>query len=424
MIWTKVKALIPTLKEDPADAEIVSHKLMIRAGLIRQLSAGLYIYLPLCLKVIRKIEQIIREEMEEKGAQELLMPMLQPREIWEKSGRWDEMGKEMVRIKNRQDKDFVLGPTHEEVITELVSKEIKSYKDLPCNYYQIQAKVRDEIRPRFGVIRAKEFIMKDSYSFHATDDCLDETFNDMYEAYENIFKRCGIDTQAVEADSGVMGGKASIEFMAKADSGEDQIVSCPECEYSANLEVVEAIEKNEICPSCAKGKLEIKHGIELGHIFKLGRRYTEAMKAGYLDSDGKEKILTMGCYGIGVSRMISAIIEQNYDENGIIWPSSVAPMDIYLIPVNTEDEAVMKESFELYNNLKENGFSVLLDDRTERPGFKFKDADLIGLPIRLVISSKNLQENMLEVKIRKTGEVVKIKKEEIINYCKDLFKTV
>ncbi|MBU0650567.1 proline--tRNA ligase [bacterium] len=553
MIWSKVKSLIPTLKEQPAEAEIVSHILMIRAGLIRKLSAGLYSYLPLCLKVIRNVEKIIREEMNAKNAQELLMPLLQPGEVWERSGRWHAMGKEMVRIKNRQERDFVLGPTHEEVITDLVSREISSYRDLPCNFYQIQAKVRDEIRPRFGVIRAKEFIMKDAYSFHADEESLNETFNDMYDAYTKIFQRCGIKVMSVEADTGMMGGSASIEFMALADSGEDLIASCS-CGYAANLEKAQSIkeeikfdenpekikevdtpnartieevsaflkvepyrmiktlfyqvdekpvcvlvrgddsvnevklknylkavelfllddetiekitgapvgfagpvglkniriiaDKNvmdivngvtgankkdkhiinvnlkqdanikeiidlvlvkqgEICPKCKKDKLSITSGIELGHIFKLGKKYTLALGANFLDKSGKQQPMIMGCYGIGVSRMVAAIIEQNYDENGIIWPASVAPFDAQVLALNTNDEAVMKKSMEIYEFLKSaHSLDVLLDDRDIRPGVKFKDADLIGIPIRIVVSSKGLEKGTVEIKIRRTGEIV------------------
>jgi prolyl-tRNA synthetase len=535
--------LVPTLKETPHDAEVISHQLMLRAGLIRKLSSGLYIYLPLCVRVLRKVEAIVREEMDRAGSQELLMPVLQPAELWKKSGRWETMGPEMVRVQNRQEQDFVLGPTHEEVITDLVAKELHSYKNLPSHFYQIQTKVRDEIRPRFGVMRAKEFLMKDAYSFHANEASLDEVYQKMYRSYGTIFERCGLSTVAVQADSGAMGGSSSSEFMVLANSGEDLVVFCDACDYGANIEsatfavtlgdsledlqdikivdtlgaktieevslflkvpaskiiktlfyvaddelvcvllrgdhqisetklknvlavmdlslapqhwieaklethigfagpvglkgvkcvadsqvlsIVNAVtganqlgkhlqwvnferdfeveqhgdlllvEEGAMCSQCSKGHLSIKHGIEVGHIFKLGDKYAKSLGAKYLDQKGVEQVMLMGCYGIGITRTIAAIIEQHHDESGIIWPLAVAPEDIY-------------------ESLLESGYEVILDDRKERPGFKFKDADLLGFPLRVVVSEKLSAKGEVEIKVRRTGEVVCVSRKDLIS---------
>ncbi|GFE58684.1 proline--tRNA ligase [Geobacter sp. AOG1] len=542
---------IPTVKETPADAEVISHQLMLRAGMIRKLAAGIYNYLPLGLRSIRKVEQIVREEMNRAGAIELLMPTVQPAELWQESGRWEQYGKELLRIKDRKDAEFCLGPTHEEVITDLVRREVKSYRQMPLNLYQIQGKFRDEIRPRFGLMRGREFIMKDAYSFDVDSNAADLSYDKMYQAYRRIFKRCGLNFRAVEADTGSIGGTASHEFMVLAESGEDAIVSCSACEYAANVEkaearVVEAVEHaeprplekvatpgkktiddvcafldapaassvkmlilmadgkpvaailrgdhelNEIklknylgcdtlemapdeiitkatgapvgflgpvgatirivadlavkglrnfvaganevdyhfknvnlgrdctigefvdirnvahgdpCPRCSGGTLEMWRGIEVGHVFKLGIKYSKALKATFLDAEGKEQTIFMGCYGIGIGRTVAACIEQNHDGNGIIFPLPIAPFHCIISALNIKEEPVRVAAEAIYEELQQAGVEVLLDDRDERPGFKFKDADLIGIPLRIVVGSKNLAEGNVELKDRKTGLV-------------------
>jgi len=542
--------LLSTLKETPADAEITSHQLMLRAGMIRKVAAGIYSYLPLGLRSIRKVERIIREEMERAGAIELLMPMVIPAELWEESGRWEQYGKELMRLKDRKDTSFCLGPTHEEVITDIVRREVRSYRQLPLNLYQIQGKFRDEIRPRFGLMRGREFIMKDAYSFDMDEKGLDVAYEKMYQAYRRIFERCGLKFRAVEADTGNIGGTASHEFMVLADSGEDAIVSCDSCEYAANVEKAEVRqsavsppaptremsrvstparktieevalfletaperlvktlilqtdggenlavllrgdrELNEIklcrllgcndvelaseetvirvtgapsgfagpvglslriladhevagmadficganekdlhlagvnlgrdfsvetladlrqavagdpCPRCA-GKLESWRGIEVGHVFKLGTKYSKALNATVLDDQGQERLLIMGCYGIGVGRTVAAAIEQNHDENGIIFPMPIAPYQVLVTMVNPNDEAVNAAAVDLYRSLQDSGVEVLLDDRDERPGSKFKDADLIGIPLRVTVGARGLKEGALELQERRGGE--------------------
>ncbi|KIE42551.1 proline--tRNA ligase [Geobacter anodireducens] len=541
---------IPTLKETPSDAEVVSHQLMLRAGMIRKLAAGIYNYLPLGLRSIRKVETIVREEMDRAGAIELLMPSVQPAELWQESTRWEQYGKELLRFKDRKDAEFCLGPTHEEVVTDIVRREVKSYRQMPFNLYQIQTKFRDEIRPRFGLMRGREFIMKDAYSFDVDSSASDLSYDKMYQAYRRIFQRCGLRFRAVEADTGSIGGSSSHEFMVLADSGEDAIVSCTQCEYAANVEKAEArpapaehaeprpLEKvetpakrsveevtaflgipssalvktllvvadgtpvaalvrgdhdlNEIklkhllgcetlemaneemvtrvtgapvgfagpvglnikivadlavqgmknfvtganagdlhlknvtigrdvtptqyadirnvvhgdpCPRCEAGHLELWRGIEVGHVFKLGTKYSEALRATYLDADGKEQTIFMGCYGIGISRTVAACIEQNHDADGIIFPIPIAPFHCIVSAVNTKDAEVMAACESLYRDLGAAGVEVLFDDRDERPGIKFKDADLIGIPLRLVVGSKNLADGKMELKTRRTGEV-------------------
>ncbi|MBT0664384.1 proline--tRNA ligase [Geobacter pelophilus] len=540
---------IPTVKETPADAEVISHQLMLRAGMIRKVAAGVYNYLPLGLRSIRKVEQIVREEMNRAGAIELLMPMVTPAELWQESGRWEFYGKELLRFKDRKDGEFCLGPTHEEVITDIVRREIRSYRQLPINLYQIQTKFRDEIRPRFGLMRGREFIMKDAYSFDVDSSAADLSYDKMYQAYRRIFERCGLNFRAVEADTGSIGGSSSHEFMVLADSGEDAILSCSGCDYAANVEKAESrpfpeakgellpkeavetpdrktIEEvaaflgikpeqtvkalivvadgepvmalvrgdhdlNELklknflgaaelemaddevyvkacggpvgfagpcgvtvrviadqaiqgmcnfvvggnakdqhfrnanhrdftvkafadirtvvagdaCPRCSGGKMEVWRGIEVGHVFKLGTKYSEKLKATYLDADGKEQVIFMGCYGIGVGRSVAACIEQNHDANGIIFPLPIAPFHCIVSALSVKEEPVVKASEDIYNRLAAAGVEVLLDDRDERPGFKFKDADLIGIPLRIVVGAKNLAEGKVELKHRKSGEV-------------------
>ncbi|WP_313798644.1 proline--tRNA ligase [Cytobacillus sp.] len=553
------KTLIPTLREVPADAEIKSHQLLLRAGYIRQNASGIYSYLPLAQKVLRKIETIVREEMDEAGVVELLMPAMQAAELWQESGRWYTYGPELMRLKDRHERDFALGATHEEVITSLVRDEIKSYKKLPLALYQIQTKFRDEKRPRFGILRGREFIMKDAYSFHSSQESLDEMYDRLYQAYTNIFTRCGLNFRAVIADSGAMGGKDTHEFMVLSEIGEDTIAYSDTSTYAANIEmapVINTYEKsdepqNELQKVKTEGKKTIeevsaflnvakdqciksllfkvddKHvlvlvrgdhdvndiklknlfeaseveladagqasiilgcsfgslgpvgvdsveiiadhaiaglvnavcganeedvhyinvnperdfkvtkyadlrfiqegdlspdgegtilfakGIEVGHIFKLGTRYSEAMGATYLDENGRNQPMIMGCYGIGVSRVMAAIVEQYNDENGLVWPTGISPFDIHLIPINTKDESQAALAEELYIQLKKNKLNVLMDDRQERPGVKFADSDLIGLPIRITIGKK-AAEGIVEVKVRRSGEMEEVHRDHLM----------
>jgi len=539
----------PTLREIPSEAEIISHQLLLRAGFIRKASGGVYTYLPLAYRVIRKIESIVREEMDRAGGQEVLMPIVQPAELWQRSGRWEVYGEEMFRLQDRHKRNFALGPTHEEIITALVDGDIHSYRDLPLLLYQIQNKYRDEIRPRFGLMRGREFIMKDLYSFDSDYEGLDKSYHKMYYAYNQIFQRMGLRYRVVEADSGAIGGNESHEFMVLAETGESEIVYCDSCDYAANVEkaicsaggaakaALLAMEKvhtpgqrtiqdiadflgipsgeqvktlmysadgelvaalirgdrelNEIklknalgcnellmadeavvkalsgagfgslgpvgmnvkiyadleiaamhnfacganeddyhfknvnmgrdfvpeavldirnavagdpCPVC-DGKLNMVRGIEVGHIFKLGVKYSEAMGGTFLDPSGQARPFVMGCYGIGVSRTMAAAVEQNYDENGIIWPIPIAPYHVIVVPVNSKNEEQMQAAQSIYQLLQEDGLEVLIDDRDERAGVKFKDADLIGIPVRITIGPKALQENKVEVKKRWEKEV-------------------
>ena len=543
--------LLPTLKETPADAEVISHQLMLRAGMIRKAAAGIYSFLPFGLRSLRKMEQIIREEMNRAGAIECLMPMANPAELWQESGRWEKYGKELLRFKDRKSADFCMGPTHEEVITDIVRNTVNSYKQLPLNLYQIQTKFRDEIRPRFGLMRGREFIMKDAYSFDLEDAGADISYKKMYQAYRNIFNRCGLKYRSVEADSGAIGGNFSHEFMVLAESGEDGIVSCDSCQYAANVEKAELIygkletpaatlelrkvdtpeqktieevaeflklspeqlvktlivqtsddeilavllrgdrELNTIklanfldvdwvlmaedevvkqatgaptgfagpigltirviadaeiqeiadfvvggnevdvhfvganqgrdfevsqyvdirqavggdpCPRCESGKFESWRGIEVGHIFKLGTKYSEAMNATVLDAQGKSQPLVMGCYGIGAGRSVAAAIEQNHDENGMILPMPLAPFQVMVTLLNPKDDQVRETAEKLYQQLLDLNIEVLLDDRDERPGIKFKDADLVGIPLRVTVGARNLKEGNVELKVRKGGE--------------------
>ena len=558
--------LIATLKETPADAEVISHQLMLRSGMIRRLTSGLYTWLPLGLKTLRKVERIVREEMDRAGAQEVLMPAVQPAELWQESGRWEQYGPELLRLKDRHQRDYCVGPTHEEVITDLVRKEIASYKQLPANFYQIQTKFRDEIRPRFGVMRSREFIMKDAYSFHVDEDSLKETYQAMYDAYTRIFTRLGLDFRPVIADNGAIGGTGSHEFHVLADSGEDDIVFSTESDYAANMEKAEALpprgerpapseelrlvdtpdaktiaalveqhglpiektlktlmvhaaeggliallvrgdhELNEVkaenlpqvaapltmaseeeiraavgagpgslgpvglempiivdrsvalmsdfgaganvdgkhyfginwerdvaLPQVAdirnvvegdpspdgRGTLSIKRGIEVGHVFQLGRKYSEAMNATVLGDEGRAIHPWMGCYGIGVTRVVAAAIEQNHDEAGIIWPDAIAPFHIALVPMNAhKSQRVREESEKLYAELTEAGFEVLLDDRDLRPGAKFADHELMGLPHRLVVGDRGLDKGELEYKGRRDSDATMVPAGEILDFLR------
>ena len=564
------KILLATLKESPSDAEVISHKLMLRAGMIRKLASGLYTWLPLGLRVLRKVENIVREELNTAGAQEVLMPAVQPAELWKESARWEKYGPELLRFNDRHNREFCFGPTHEEVITDLVRNELRSYKQLPANFYQIQTKFRDEIRPRFGVMRAREFLMKDAYSFHLDQDSLNETYQEMHATYCKIFDRIGLDYRPVQADTGSIGGNASHEFHVLADSGEDDIAFSNESDYAANVELAEAIapaterpaatqemtlvdtpnaktieqlvnefnlnventvktlivhaseesdaklvallvrgdhELNEIkaeklpqvaSPLCfaseeeirqgvnagpgslgpvnlafpivadrsvavmsdfsaganiddkhyfginwerdvalpeiadlrnvkegdaspdGKGNLSIKRGIEVGHIFQLGKTYSEALNASVLDDKGKSNILTMGCYGIGVSRVVASAIEQNHDDKGIIWPDSIAPFQVVIIPVNMHKSDTLQPVAEkLYADLQQAGFDVLLDDRKERPGIMFADMELIGIPHRIVLGDRSLEKGLVEYKNRRDSDNSEIPLKDIVQFLKD-----
>lgn len=560
---------IPTLREVPSDAEVKSHQLLLRAGFIRQNAAGVYSYLPLARKVLTKIEQVVREELEAVGAQELLMPAMQSAELWQESGRWEKYGPELMRFKDRHNREFALGPTHEEVITTLVRDEIKSYKKLPLNLYQIQTKFRDEKRPRFGLLRGREFIMKDAYSFHASRESLDETYDQMYKAYSNIFTRLGLNFRAVIADAGSIGGKGTHEFMVLSEIGEDTIAYSDSSNYAANIEMAEVIveykagdaplaelekvatpnvktieevsnfldvpaencikslvfnidgeltvvlargdhEINDIklknalgadsvelatdeeiqgllgCsagsigplklpiqvkviadnaiksirngvaganedgfhyvnvnperdfainayedlrfiqvgdPSpCGNGTIQFAEGIEVGHIFKLGTTYSEKMNATFLDENGKAQPFIMGCYGIGVSRILAAIAENCQDESGFVWPKQLAPYDVHLVPINMKDETQVQVADDLYSLLKSYRFETLYDDRPERAGVKFADSDLIGLPVRITVGKK-AAEGLVEVKIRATGETFEWAKEEVLDRLNEVLRS-
>ncbi|MCB1050208.1 MAG: proline--tRNA ligase [Acidobacteria bacterium] len=540
--------LLNTVKETPKEAVVISHQLMLRAGMIKQLASGIYSFLPLALRSLRKIEQIVREEMNAAGAIELLMPSVQPSELWVESGRWQIYGKELLRMKDRKDNDFCYGPTHEEVVTDIVRKEVRSYKDLPLNLYQIQTKFRDEVRPRFGLMRGREFIMKDAYSFDVDDPSADRSYQAMYDAYKRIFSRCGLAFRPVEADSGLIGGSYTHEFHVLAQSGEDEILSCDQCDYAANVERCErqietrsaaarpfekvatpgkksiedvsaflnvpaenclktllyqngetilacclagdrelnetalknlfdgeevflvdpqtaqekyglpigfvgpidlpqsitALVDREIaeggpwvcganqvdhhfvgvtadqirgkivnlgqtragdrCPRCQNGHFTSHRGIEVGHVFKLGTKYSERMGATFLDAQGSSQPCIMGCYGIGVSRTMAAAIEQNFDEQGIIWPLQIAPFHVNLLNLDPSAELTQQTCDSLVTALEAKGIEVLYDDRDERPGFKFKDADLIGLPLQIIVGMRGLQGGTVEIKARRTGQ--------------------
>ena len=404
MFWSKI--FLPTLKDTPQDAEVISHQLMLRSGMIRRVTSGIYTWLPIGLKVLRKVENIVREEMDASGAQEVLMPMVQPKELWEETQRWEKMGPELLRIQDRHERDFCLGPTHEEVITDLIRNNVKSYKELPLNLYQIQTKFRDEVRPRYGVMRGREFLMKDSYSFNLDEDSLNESYVLMKETYKKILGRLGLQFKIVKADSGAIGGDTSEEFHVLAENGEDTIAISDSSDFAINTELLleegEDIESLQGKPSPdGEGIIEIKKGIEVGHIFQLGKVYTDAMKANVLDNEGKAKNLYMGCYGIGVSRLVAAAIEQNNDDKGILWPEAMTPFEVNIIAIGFEkDEKIAKASTDLYSKLSSMGYEVMLDDRKDGYGTKMKDAELIGIPINIIIGKQYLQNNEIELKHR------------------------
>ena len=404
MFWSKI--FIPTLKDSPQDAEVISHQLMLRAGMIRKVSSGIYTWLPLGLKVLRKIENIVREEMDQSGAQEVLMPMVHPKELWEETKRWDKMGPELLRLKDRHDREFCLGPTHEEVITDLMRNNVKSYKELPLNVYQIQTKFRDEIRPRYGVMRGREFLMKDSYSFNLDEISLQETYLLMRNTYKKILERIGLEYKIVKADSGAIGGDTSEEFHVLAENGEDTIAVSDASEFAINTELLlndgEDISSLEGKPSPdGNGIIEIKKGIEVGHIFQLGKVYTELMKVNVLNQEGKAIDLFMGCYGIGVSRLVAAAIEQNNDEKGILWPESIAPYEVNIVAIGyTKEPKIAEAANDLGEQLKYMGYEVIVDDRKDGYGTKMKDAELIGVPVNIIIGNKFIESGEVEIKHR------------------------
>ena len=402
------KYFLPTLKENPIDAKVVSHQLMMRAGMIRPTSLGIYTWLPLGLKVLRKVENIIRQKMNEAGAIEILMPVIQPAELWQESNRYDSYGKEMLRIKDRHERDMLFGPTHEEVVTDIFRKNVTSYKDLPKNLYQINTKFRDEIRPRFGVMRSREFMMKDGYSFDLSEESAKETYNQMYETYFQIFYAMGLKPIAVRADNGAIGGSMSHEFHLLAKTGESAVYYDKEFdELSTNtdfdIEKMQSLYANN-CP-IAPENLASKRGIEVGHIFNFGTKYSKSMNCKLMPASGSEQIYpNMGSYGIGVSRIVASAIEANHDEKGIIWTKELAPFDVYLINVKNGDEVSDKLCDEIYAKLKAQDIDVLYDDRKVSLGQKFSTADLIGIPTQIIVGSKLAQENKVEVKNRQTGE--------------------
>ncbi len=415
MDWSKY--FIPTLKETPVGTEAISHQLLLRGGLVHMLTSGVYSYLPLGLRVLKRIEAIIREEMNNAGALELFLPVLQPLDLWQKTGRDKTLAEVMIRFKDKRNRDMCLGPTHEEVITDLVKAFVKSYRQLPLNLYQIQTKFRDEIRPRFGVVRACEFIMKDAYSFDRAKEGLKRNYELMYEAYQKIFSRCGLKAVIIEADSGAMGGDISHEFLIPAPIGEDEILLCNQCGAGRSVEGDPA---SLACSVCQGGKMEKTIAIELGHIFQLGLKYSDALQATFLDEKGDQKPLVMGCYGIGVSRLIAAIVEVHHDAKGIIWPEPVAPFDVEILPLKTDDSSVINLARELENELEIKGWEVLMDDRAESAGVKFNDADLIGIPWRIVLGKKTVTDQTIEIKSRRSGETRVVPIREAISRLQEL----
>ena len=421
MLWSNY--FIPTLKDTAAeDSQVISNSLMLKSGMIRKTASGIYTWLPLGLRVLNKVENIVREEMNNAGAHEVLMPMVQPKDLWDESKRWNKFGPELLRFKDRHDRDFCLGPTHEEVITDLIKNNVKSYKELPLNIYQIQTKFRDEIRPRYGVMRSREFLMKDSYSFHLSEENLEETYQKMRKAYSNIFERIGLNFKIVKADSGAIGGDKSEEFHVLAENGEDTLAVSDSSDYAVNAELL--LENNQNSKSLVgqkspdgNGLLEITKGIEVGHIFQLGKLYSENMNATVLDDSGSAKNMHMGCYGIGISRIVAAAIEQNFDEKGIIWPKSISPFNLSIITIGADkDKNIEASSRKLYKDLSQKGFEVILDDRHDGFGKKIKDSELIGVPLSIVIGKNFSENNEVEIIFRDGKKIASAlnKVEEII----------
>ena len=411
------KLFVPTTRQDPSDAELISHKLMVRSGMIKKTAAGIYNWLPIGYRVLKKVENIVRKNLDNFGAQEILMPMVQPAELWKESLRFDQYGKELLKFKDRSERDFVLGPTHEEIICEIFRSYPISYKELPINLYQIQTKFRDEIRPRFGVMRCREFLMKDAYSFDIDERGMEKSYENMKDAYISTFDDIGLDYRIVKADAGNIGGDVSEEFHIIADSGEDLLAISDASDFAAKVEVLE-YEKDpseldgQPSPD-GKGKLIIKRGIEVGHIFQLGQKYSEKMSVSIKDSSGKGIDSFMGCYGIGVSRIVAAAIEQKHDDKGIIWPYAIAPFHVNVICLDPKKEEVLKECESVYQIIKDAGHDVLLDDRDIRAGQKFTDNEILGVPFSIVIGPKNFSNNSFEFVIRKTNEKLDLNIDEI-----------
>ena len=414
------KLFVPTVKEDPSDAELISHKLMVRSGMIKKTAAGIYSWLPLGLKVLKKVEEIVRKNLNNFDAEEILMPMVQPAELWKESGRYGEYGKELLKFDDRSNRGFVLGPTHEEIICEIFRSHPKSYKDLPVNLYQIQTKFRDEIRPRFGVMRSREFLMKDAYSFDIDEKGLVKSYGKMKDAYISIFNEIGLDYRIVKADSGNIGGDVSEEFHILADSGEDLIAVSDSSDFAANVEVLnydkDPSELEGKKSPDGKGKLKIKRGIEVGHIFQLGQKYSQAMNVGVKDMNGNSIHPFMGCYGIGVSRIVAAAIEQNHDDRGIQWPDKITPFGVNIICLDPESDEIMKVCSEIYSILQKSGFDPLLDDRDIRAGIKFKEHELLGIPYSIIIGPNNFKNTKLEFGIRAQNEKIDMKLDDIKKY--------
>ena len=400
---------ITTTKDTPNDAEIISHKLMIRSGMIKKLASGLYTWMPLGLRILKRIENIIREKMNDTNALEILMPAIQPSELWKETGRWEKYGPELLRLTDRHEREFCFGPTHEEIITDIVRNEIKSYKQLPIIYYQIQTKFRDEIRPRFGVMRAREFLMKDAYSFHESEACLNKTYEIMFDTYKRIFEEIGFEFKVVIADNGQIGGSESHEFHVIADNGEDELIFSDKSDYAINAELFpEPPKEGDVSPD-GSGKVKIKRGIEVGHIFKLGKNYSHAMNANISNKENKNITITMGCYGIGVSRIAAAAIEQSHDDKGIIWPKSITPFHIVIISIGySKNEKIKGYSDDVYQKLMACGVDVLLDDRDISPGIMFSDSDLIGVPYKIIVGKQYLENNNLEIKERASDKTFTI----------------
>ena len=414
------KLFVPTVKEDPSDAELISHKLMVRSGMIKKTAAGIYSWLPIGLKVLKKVEEIVRKNLNNFDAEEILMPMVQPAELWKESGRYGEYGKELLKFDDRSNRGFVLGPTHEEIICEIFRSHPKSYNDLPVNLYQIQTKFRDEIRPRFGVMRSREFLMKDAYSFDIDEKGLVKSYGKMKDAYISIFDEIVLDYRIVKADSGNIGGDVSEEFHILADSGEDLIAVSDSSDFAANVEVLNYDKdpsdlEGKKSPD-GKGKLKIKRGIEVGHIFQLGQKYSQAMNVGVKDMNGNSIHPFMGCYGIGVSRIVAAAIEQNHDDRGIQWPDKITPFGVNIICLDPESDEIMKVCSEIYSILQKSGFDPLLDDRDIRAGIKFKEHELLGIPYSIIIGPNNFKNTKLEFGIRAQNEKIDMKLDDIKKY--------
>jgi len=406
-------AFIPTLRDVPKDAEIMSHQILLKGGYMKQLVAGVYTYLPLGYKIIKKIENVVRDELNKIGCSELLMPALQPKELWVESGRWDDYGKEMMRLQDRHERDFCLGPTHEEVITSVVRDFVNSYKKLPVALYQIQTKYRDEFRPRFGLMRGREFIMKDLYSFHVNDEDFEEWYQKIRQAYINICDRLGLNYRIVKADSGAIGGNESEEFMALCEIGEDTIVYSDESDFASNYELY-SLEVGAPSPD-GKGKIKHAKGIEVGHIFKLGTKYSKPMNLTFTDIDGVKKPVIMGCYGIGISRLLMAILEQHNDNFLVKWPEEISPFDVHIIPLSKEGTPEYQKALEIYNRLISKGIDTLFDDRNETAGVKFKDADLIGITKRIIVGKK-VNDGIIEIKNILTNEDLEVSIDKLENY--------